>query len=1007
MRVKARISLFGLAVAVVLVAWAPSAHAAGFGIEKFFAANCKAGFGECGEGAEEPTLKEAEEEGFTEAGGWVPFGITDFKLNTHEQTVPFPALIPNESVKDLRTDVAAGVVTNPEAIPKCSMKDFEATVLEPEKEIHSKSTCPASSIVGENIVETAVEVAPGVFKDFTLTGLVYNLEQAVGLASDFGVALDLAPLGLEAIFKQPVFSHTFIEGNVEWLSDYHDYFTIKDIAPGLVRSRLNFWGATEEGEGEPTGFLRNPSKCTAPGPETTTTISMESYGAAKASRPYSTLVGTEECLAEPFAPTFALTPETTAPDAPDGIAFETTMPHAEPEEGVPDTSDLNNAKVVLPVGMSMNPSAGAGLEGCTPEQIGLEPVSPDVSCPSGSRVGTVKLEVPTLPPGALSGPIFLGKPAGKQIEGPPYTIYLDAESARYGVKVRLKGTVTPDANTGQLTTTFDGNPQAPFNEAILTFKGGAFGAVANPLECTAYKAEAEFTPWSGGTAAFPSAPFSIEGCAASPPPFAPTQGTSNEPGQGGSASTFSFGLERPEGNQYLDSVSTTLPPGLVGYIPTVTQCPEPQASQGTCPAASQIGSVAVAAGSGTPYTFPGRVYLTGPYAGAPFGLSIVVPPNAGPFALPPVIARAKIEVTPDTAQVVVSDPSIPRIAGGIPTRIRALNLVIDRQGFERNPTNCSVFQTQSLVGGFTPGGATATATLSTPFQSVGCNALAFKPSFRATTGGKPSRQNGASLETTIDQPLGEAGIKSVLVTLPKQLPSRLTTLQKACLPQVFAANPFNCPVGSNVGGARANTPTLPDKLTGPAYLVARGGAQFPDLDLVLQADGVRVILKGNTDIKNGITTTNFAATPDAPISSITVNLPMGPHSALAAFGNLCTAALTMPTTITAQNGLVFKQNTTIKPQGCGVQIIGHKTAGNTAYMTVKTFEAGRVSGSGKNLSTVKHHYKGAVKKASLKVPLTPAARRKHKPLKVKVRIGFYPKKKGAPTSVAYKKVVFR
>ena len=284
---------------------------------------------------------------------------------------------------------------------------------------------------------------------------------------------------------------------MEWLSDYHDYFTIKNITPGLIRSRLVFYGATEEGEGEPTGFLRNPSKCTkANSPEATTTISMESYGGAPASKPYATLVGTEECLVEPFKPAFALTPETTAPDAPDGVAFEATMPHAAPEEGVPDTSDLKDAKTVLPVGMSMNPSAGAGLEGCTPEQIGLEPVSPNVSCPSGSRVGTVNLEVPTLPREALTGPIFLGKPAGKQIEGPPYTIYLDAESGRYGVKVRLKGTVTPDPTTGQLTTTFNENPQAPFNKAILKFKGGAFGAVANPLECTAYKAETEFTPWS-------------------------------------------------------------------------------------------------------------------------------------------------------------------------------------------------------------------------------------------------------------------------------------------------------------------------------------------------------------------------------------------------------------------------------------------------------------------------------------------------------------------------------
>ena len=247
----------------------------------------------------------------------------------------------------------------------------------------------------------------------------------------------------------------------------------------------------------------------------------------------------------------------------------------------------------------------------------------------------------------------------------------------------------------------------------------------------------------------------------------------------------------------------------------------------------------------------------------------------------------------------------------------------------------------------------------------------------------------------------------MLVTLPKQLPSRLTTLQKACPEATFATNPFSCPEGSLVGGARANTPTLPGKLQGPAYLVSNGGAAFPDLDLVLEANGVRVILKGNTDITHGITSTDFAANPDVPVSSITINLPMGPHSALAAFGNLCTSALNMPTTITGQNGLQVKQTTKIAPRGCGVQIIGQKVVGNAAKLTVKTFEAGRVSGSGANLTTVANHYNGAMSSTTLKVPLSPSGQHKRRPLTVKVRVGFFPKRKGAATSVAYATVVFR
>ena len=119
----------------------------------------------------------------------------------------------------------------------------------------------------------------------------------------------------------------------------------------------------------------------------------------------------------------------------------------------------------------------------------------------------------------------------------------------------------------------------------------------------------------------------------------------------------------------------------------------------------------------------------------------------------------------------------------------------------------------------------------------------------------------------------------------------------------------------------------------------------------MEANGVRSVLVGNTDIKKGITTTTFASTPDVPVSSITVNLPIGAHSALAANGNLCANPLVMPTTMTGQNGTVVKQNTTIKVNTCGVRVVGHKIVGNTAYITVQTFAAGRISGKGASVAT--------------------------------------------------------
>jgi hypothetical protein len=975
--------LLALVTSAIVAVSAPAAQAA-FGVEKFFAGNCKAAFEKCGEGAKEGSVAEAELEGYRTAGGYTFFGTTDFILNTVEPKAGLK--VPAENVSHLRVDVAPGVVTNPQAVPYCSLKDFTATLVEPKNHLYTEPKCPASTVIGEQKATTVLEVAKGVFADVPVKGKVYNLEQPTGLGSYFGVAIELAGL----------FAHTFIEGNVEWASDYHDYFEIKNIAPGLIESRLVFKGRGPE-EKEP--FIRNPSVCSNAGPETTTTVTAESEKGAVAVRPYVSPVGTNECEAENFNPSFALTPETKASDVPDGITPELTATHPAKATET-DVSDVRTATVTMPPGMTMNPSAGAGLEGCTPEQIGIGTRNP-TECPSHSKIGHIELEVPTLPPGSLHGPIYLGKPAGKSIEAPPYTIYLDAESARYGVKVRLKGTVMPNLATGQLTATFTENPQAPFNKVSLHFNGGAFAPIANPLACETGKTQTAFTAFSGGPALLGEIPFTTEGCASSPPPFAFGQSASSEPAQGGANTTFTMTYARSDGNQYFGKIRTVLPPGLLGVIPSVTPCGEPQASAGTCTSASQIGTVMVAAGAGTqPYSFPGNVYLTGPFEGSPYGLSIVVPAVAGPFNLGNVVARVKIDVDPHTARVILTDNAVPTIIGGIPSRIKSIAVSINRQGFQRNPTNCGSLLVESTLTG-TLG---TSSSLSTPFQAQGCGSLGFKPSFGASTSSKTSKANGASLFTKVTQGSGEANIKAVVVSLPKQLPSRLTTLQKACLEATFAANPFSCPAASNVGTATAVTPVLPAPMTGPAYLVSHGGAAFPDLDLVVEGNGYRVILVGNTDIKKGITTTSFVSTPDVPVTSFTVNLPTGPHSALGAFGDLCAAPLLMPTTITGQNGKVVKQNTKISVSGCGARIVGAKIIGNSVFLTVQTFGAGRISASGSGLTSASRKLNSASRGAGLKLTLTSGGRRRHRPLHIKVRVGFVPTH-GAH-STAFKTITF-
>jgi hypothetical protein len=405
-----------------------------------------------------------------------------------------------------------------------------------------------------------------------------------------------------------------------------------------------------------------------------------------------------------------------------------------------------------------------------------------------------------------------------------------------------------------------------------------------------------------------------------------------------------------------------------------------------------------------PYAFSGPVFLTGPYDGAPYGLSIPVAAVAGPFNLGTVVTRATINVDPTTAQVIAAS-ALPTIVKGVPWRLKGLSVAINRQRFLLNPTDCGALATEyTLTSTFA-----ATQSLSSPFQVANCSSLAFKPSFKATTSGKASKANGASLETTISQPAGQANIKSVLVQLPTQMPSRLTTLQKACPQATFAANPYSCPAGSLVGSARANTPVLPGKMTGPVYLVSHGGAAFPDTDLVLEADGVRVIVVGNTNVTKGITTTNFATTPDVPVTSITVVLPLGPHSALAATANLCASSLVMPTTITGQNGKQLKQNAKLAVSGCGVRIVRYKVVRHTLVLTVQTFAAGRISANGRSLNATSRRLSKAMT-TTLKVSLSRGsltALRTHRKLKIHVRVGFVPKNKHEASSGASSAVTFR
>lgn len=451
------------------------------------------------------------------------------------------------------------------------------------------------------------------------------------------------------------------------------------------------------------------------------------------------------------------------------------------------------------------------------------------------------------------------------------------------------------------------------------------------MSCGPAEPTADLTPYSGQPAtATTDHGFTVgaDGSGApcpAPLPFAPIQSDgAPSPALAGAYSTFALGFARGDGQQYLSQVATTLPPGLLGAISSVPLCAEPQANSSTCPAASEIGAVAVAAGAGPePYIFTGHVFLTGPYDGAPYGLSIVVPAVIGAptplYNFGDVVTRAAIDVGLYSARVTVTS-TLPTIVEGVPLRLQSLDIAVDRKDFLFNPTNCAALATESLLTGFMPGSsATATQSLSSPFQVGECGKLAFTPKLTASTGAKTSKADGASIEVKITQSAHQANLHEVLLQLPKRLPSRLTTLHEACPAATFevADPPGACSSNSRIGSVTVSTPVLPEELSGPVYLVSHGGAAFPDVDMILKGDGLEVVLVGHTHISSsGITTSSFETLPDVPFSSAVVDLPIGPHSALGAIGRLCGTTLTAPTTLVAQSGAKLTQKTRVTVVGC-------------------------------------------------------------------------------------------
>ncbi|HEY2766966.1 MAG TPA: hypothetical protein VGI76_01840 [Solirubrobacteraceae bacterium] len=917
---------------------------------------------------------------FTQAGGH-PYAIVteiDFKSHFNEAA---GQLAPDADVKDVITELPPGLIGNPAGLPQCTQQQLTGLSAGLVAEAFKAPECPISSQVGTVALRSPDYVPAPTSPTFVFP--LYNMVPAAGMPATFGFLVAGVPIELSGHLRNGGdFGVDIGSTNIP-------------IAVPIDGSTITFWGvpadkshdfqrcdwggfgfvATENLEEQPacplgygseypnsgphadpvhpSAFLTLPVSCTPPGIGLKTTLkadpwaepgvfsesvlfSHSSPGYPIAEAEWGPQEGIDGCDLVPFKPSLTVEPTNSQADTPTGLNIDIALP----QEGLSNpggiaTSDVKDAVVTLPAGESVSPSAADGLGGCSLEQIGLHTGLP-AQCPDSSKLGTVQIDTPLLNE-PLSGAIYLGKPecgpcgVADDLAGRLVKLYIVVEGQ--GVILKLPGRVELDPVTGRIVTTFDDNPQLPFNHLKLNFKAGPRSPLVNPHTCGTYQTIAVLTPWSGNPPAEIASSFQVTSgpngspCPSEPQAFAPVFAAGTTNNQAGAFSPLTVTFNRTDGEQQLGGVTVKTPPGLLGMLSSVTLCGEPEAAGGSCPSSSQIGSLTVAAGAGANpfYVQGGKVFLTHAYKGGEFGLSIVVPAQAGPFDLGTVVVRGSIAVDPVTTALTVTTDPLPTILDGIPLDLRTVNVRIDRPGFIFNPTNCDPMSLIGALGGGLGGSEEAIA----HFQVTNCGNLGFAPKFAVTTTGKTSRSGGAGLTVRLTYPKGaQANIAKVRVSLPKQLPSRLTTLQKACPDSIFNSNPSNCPAASRIGTAKAITPVIPEPLTGPVFFVSHGGQAFPDLVVVLQGYGVTVDLVGNTHIsKTGITSTSFEQVPDVPVGSFELNLPQGPYSALAANGNLCKAKLRMPTAFIAQDGQELRQATPIAATDC----TKHKARHNVRY----------------------------------------------------------------------------
>ena len=828
------------------------------------------------------------------------------------------------AAQDIVVRTPRGLVGDVSNVPKCPRSLFAASAMSQLNQQEGTGGCPPDSQVGLATIpytepSNSGEAVLGVYnvqpgpgepallgiQGFVAKAIVVPIHLSVDASDGYAVTATV-----ESVPRQPANVSTLGANITLW------------AVPGAHERRAGGSETRNPGEPESTGapelippglpsqwkpFMQNPTDCSEL-PLTHLRVNTyeepDIFTEATAESPIPT-----ECQNVPFNPSVTVTPETSRAGSPTGLGFDLNIPQNWNDPNGIGTSALKKAVITLPEGMTMSPSAADGLGGCTPSQIGIGNDNP-ATCPDSAKIGTVEVSSPLLPEGeggaegALTGSVYLGKPEGGPNTGPPYTIYLDV--AGHGLDVKLRGTVVPDPQTGQITTTFDDNPELPFDHFRLQFKGGPRAPLVNPPDCGRQVTTTELTPYAApGEPAKPTSTFttSYDGSGANCPasrPFAPTVEAGTESPSAGKTSPFVLRLSRPDGDQPLSAINVTTPPGFSAYLKGVPYCPEAaiaaaQASSGTaeaaspsCPAASQVGTVTTGAGAGpNPFYVSGKAYLAGPYKGAPVSIVFITPALAGPFDLGDVVVRAALYVNPETAQVTVRSDPLPQILGGVPLQLRSVAVAINRPHFTTNPTSCDPLSvaTEAVSLFAVP------ANLSTRFQVGGCSALGFSPKLSLTLKGGTKRNRFPALTATLTQPEGQANIRYVQALLPHSEFLEQGHIGTICTRVQFNAVPRACPAESVYGHAKAWSPLLEAPLEGPVYLRANGGErELPDLVAALKgpvSQPIEIDLVGYIDSKHARIRNTFALVPDAPVSKFVLSMQGGKKGLLVNSENLC------------------------------------------------------------------------------------------------------------------------